>query len=162
MPFHRLRSHSVVSRNRNIEENRWNGQKIEKNDFPYFGASGHQKHPSVGRILKKLLQGSIHTQFYTAIKGPFGQFLLQLRTVSVKRCNNNSQKVWHASSGFIGQVRSKAGTNTFRSEFVVWAFVTYKAVNAMVPNCRDQRAFWWASANGNRCPWECKVKRHSI
>ncbi len=50
--------------------------------------SGHQKHPYVGRILKKSLQGSIHAQFYMAIKGPFGQFLLQPRTVSIKRCKN--------------------------------------------------------------------------
>ncbi len=38
----------------------------------------------LGRILKKSLQGSIHAQFYMAVKGPVGRFLLQLCTVSVK------------------------------------------------------------------------------
>ncbi len=56
-----------------------------KKDFPYFGLLGHQKRPYVGRILKKSLQGSIHTQFYMSIKGPFGHFLSQLCTVSAKR-----------------------------------------------------------------------------
>ncbi len=66
----------VDSGNGDIEENRWNGQKIEKkNDFPYFGMSGHQKHPYVGKIQKKSLQGSTHAQFYMAIKGPFCRFL---------------------------------------------------------------------------------------
>ncbi len=43
----------------------------KKNDFPYFGVLGHQKHPYVGRILKKSLQqGSIRAQFYMVIKDP--------------------------------------------------------------------------------------------
>ncbi len=36
-----------------------------------------QKHPNVGRILKKSFEGSIHTQLYMAIKDPFGRFQLQ-------------------------------------------------------------------------------------
>ncbi len=56
--------------------------------FPHFGMFGHQNHPYVDRILKKSLQGSIHPQFYMAIKGLFGRFLLQLCTESVKRCKN--------------------------------------------------------------------------
>ncbi len=67
-----------------IEENRKNGQKIEKNFFPYFGVLVHQKHSHVGRILKKSVQGSIHAQLYMAIKDPFGQFQLQLRTANLR------------------------------------------------------------------------------
>ncbi len=74
----------VGSRNGDIEENRRNGQKIKKNDFPHFGVLGHQKHPYVGRILKKSFQGSIHAQLYMTIKGPFGQFQLQPCTVNLK------------------------------------------------------------------------------
>ncbi len=66
----------------------WNGQKIEKNDCPFLGMLGQQKHPYVDRILKNSLQGSIHAQFYMAIKGLIGRFLLQLCPVSVKRCKN--------------------------------------------------------------------------
>ncbi len=33
-------------------------KKLKKNDFPYFLVLGHQKHPYVGRILKKSLRGS--------------------------------------------------------------------------------------------------------
>ncbi len=58
--------------------------KISKKNFPSFGVLGHQKHPYVGRILKKPLQGSIHALFYMAINGPFGRFLLQPCTGSVK------------------------------------------------------------------------------
>ncbi len=86
--FRRWRAYLVVSRNGGIKENRWNGQKIKKKDFPYFGVLGHQEHSCVGRILKKSLQGSTHTQFYMAIKGTFGAFLLQLCTVSVKWYKN--------------------------------------------------------------------------
>ncbi len=64
----------VGSRNGDIEENRSNGQKIEKNDVPYFEVLGHQKRPHVDRILKKSFQGSIHAQLYMAIKGTFGRF----------------------------------------------------------------------------------------
>ncbi len=49
---------------------------------------GYQKHPYVGKIPKKSLQGSIHAQFYITIKGPFSRFLLQLCTVSEKRHKN--------------------------------------------------------------------------
>ncbi len=49
---------------------------------------GRKKHDYVGRILKKSLQGSIHTKLYMAIEGPFGRFLLQSRTVSVKLRKN--------------------------------------------------------------------------
>ncbi len=87
MAFHRYRAHLVVSRNTDIEENRWNGQNT-KNDFPYFGVLGHEKHTYVGRILKKSLQSSIHSQFSVVIKGPFSQFLLQPCTVSTKQCRN--------------------------------------------------------------------------
>ncbi len=58
-------------------------KKLKKIISPYFGVLGHQKLPYVGRILKKSFQGSIHAQFYIAIKGPFGWFLLQLCTASV-------------------------------------------------------------------------------
>ncbi len=88
MAFHWYSAYLVISRNGDIEENRWNGQKIEKNDFPYFGVLGHQKNLYLGRKLKKSLQGSIHVQFYTAIKDPFGRFLLQLGTVSIQRHKN--------------------------------------------------------------------------
>ncbi len=53
-------------------------------------ALGHQKYTYVGRILKKSLQSSTHTRFYMAIKSPFGQFLLQPCTVSVKRPKTSS------------------------------------------------------------------------
>ncbi len=63
-------------------------KKLKRKDFPYFGVLGYQKHPYVGRILKKSVQDSIYAQFYMAIRGPFGQFLLQLCTVSVKGHKN--------------------------------------------------------------------------
>ncbi len=63
-------------------------KKSKKCDFSYFGVLRHQKHPYVGRILKKLLQGSIRAQFYMAINGPFDRFLLQASKVSVKRRKN--------------------------------------------------------------------------
>ncbi len=78
----------VVSRNGDIEKNRRNGKKIEKNYFPYLYLLGYQKLTYVGGILKKSLQGSIHAQFYMAIKGPLGRFLLQLCRVSVKQRKN--------------------------------------------------------------------------
>ncbi len=49
----------------------------KKNDFPYFGVLGHQKHPYVGRILKKSLRSFIQAQFYMAIKGQLCRILLQ-------------------------------------------------------------------------------------
>ncbi len=48
----------------------------------------HQKHPYVVKILEKSLQGSLHAQLYMAIKGPFGRFLFQPCTVSIKRRKN--------------------------------------------------------------------------
>ncbi len=65
-------------------------KKLKKKDFPYFCVLSHQKHPYVSRILEKSLQGSIHAQFYMAIKDAVGQFLLQLCTVIVKRRKNKS------------------------------------------------------------------------
>ncbi len=62
----------------------------EKNDFPYFGVLGHQKHPYVGRILNKWIQGSIYAQFYMAMKGPLSWLLLQLCTMSAKRHTKTS------------------------------------------------------------------------
>ncbi len=59
-------------------------RKIEKNDFPYFSVFGHQKHPYIGRILKKSLHGFIHAQFYMVITGPFGRYQVP-----------SSQKMWH-------------------------------------------------------------------
>ncbi len=59
----------MVSRNGETEKIGEMVKKLEKNDFPYYGALGHQKHTYVGKILKKSLQGSIHTQFYMALKG---------------------------------------------------------------------------------------------
>ncbi len=31
-------------------------KKLKKKDFPYFDVLGHQKHPYVGRILRKSLE----------------------------------------------------------------------------------------------------------
>ncbi len=45
----------VGSRNGDIEKNRRNGQKIEKNDFPYFGVLGHQKHPQCWQNTEKVI-----------------------------------------------------------------------------------------------------------
>ncbi len=46
--------------------------KNQKNNCPYFGELNLQKYPYIAKILKKSLQGSIHAQFYMAIKGSFG------------------------------------------------------------------------------------------
>ncbi len=58
-------------------------KKIEKNDFLHFEVLGRQKHPYVGRILKKSFQGSSHTQLYMAINGPFGRSRSQMKTMLV-------------------------------------------------------------------------------
>ncbi len=162
----------VVSRNGDIEENRWNGQKTEKkNDFPYFDMLGHQKHPYVGRILKKSLQGSIHSQFYMSIKGPFGQFVLQPCTVSVKGCKNKfptrircdilikastDRRVWKQAR--IALVAQVFVAYSRKCDCKHWRIYKIRCSHA----CRNQQAFWHASANGHRCPQECKVKRRSI
>ncbi len=59
-------------------------KKLKEKSFPDFGMLGNQKRPYIGSKRKTSLQGSIQTQFYMAIKGPFGRFLLQLCTESVK------------------------------------------------------------------------------
>ncbi len=95
--------------------------KNQKNYFPYFDVLGHQKHPYVGRILKKSLQGSSQAQFYMAIKDPFGQFLLQPCTVSIKRGKN---KFPFLRCSILVKA-SQAGTDAFWWAFTVWAFVAY-------------------------------------
>ncbi len=37
-------AHVVISRNGDIEENKWNGQKIKKNYFPYLGVRPTETH----------------------------------------------------------------------------------------------------------------------
>ncbi len=59
-----------------------------KKRFSFFWLVRPLETPYVGRIPKKWLQCSIYAQFYMAIKGPFGQFLLQLCAMSVKRRKN--------------------------------------------------------------------------
>ncbi len=63
-------------------------KKLQKIIFLILVCQATRNTHNVGRILKKSLQGSIHTQFYMAMKGPIGWFLLQLYTVSVKRRKN--------------------------------------------------------------------------
>ncbi len=84
----------------------------------------------------------------------------------------HSQKVWHTSEGFTRQACLKVGTDVFCSAFVAWVFIAYSSKcdgthwcvhqtrHSRV--CHDQQLFWQASANGHRCPWECKLKRRSI
>ncbi len=62
--------------------------KYWKKWFSLFRRISHEKHPYVGRILKKWFKGSTHAQFYVVIKSPFGWFRLQPCTVSMKRCKN--------------------------------------------------------------------------
>ncbi len=134
-----------------------------------------QKHNYVGRILKKSLQGSIHAQFYMAIKGPFGRFLLQPCTVSIKRCKNKFSIL--RRYGILVKAspdrRVRKREHTYQLVFVAQAFVAYSSkCNCCTHRrihqtrhsctCHNQQAFWRTSVNGHRCPQKCKVNRRSI
>ncbi len=164
----------VVLRNEDIEENRSNGQKLEKNDFPYFDVLRHQKHPYVSRIQKKSLQGSIHIQFYITITGPFGRSLLQPCTVSVKRRKNKFPTprrcsiLVKASPDRCIQKRTRMHSNQclrhghlyLTSVNVTTHWRVHQTRHSRA--CCDQQTFWQACANGHRCPQERNVKRCSI
>ncbi len=73
----------------------------------------YQKHPYVGRILKKSLQRSIHAQFYIAIKGPFG-----------KLCHSTDSHTWWGNYFFLEKELKLRFLNILK--FSLFSFFRFK------------------------------------